>query len=452
MNLGKSLRSLLVLAAPAALSMALVSAPLQAVDQPDDKDTAAKPAPDDAAAKADAPDAAPAKDENPAVPQAAKVTPEAQKLIEQVDAAYSKLKSLELAGTYSADLDAAGETKKEQKKFTASFVAPNKFRHEMEQDLLLGSTGEKAYAYLQERNRYSQADAPREKAELEKLPEPIPQAIQMQNPSLMLAVVKSAGSLLSETFSEIRKGEDVRIDGSAFQALQMTLPNQAVVTMLFNPETHLLRQARADFKPVLEKRGTPDVKQALFTVDYTSVKPDAPVKEDQFAWAPPKTARDIAEVAEAQAGAADDSPASKLEGQAAPDFKLKDMDGKEVALSGLKGKVVVLDMWATWCPPCRASLPHLDKLYQSVKDNGVNIYAVNLQEDKEDVAQFVKNTKLTVPVLLDTDGAVAQKYKASAIPETVIIGKDGKIAKVFIGFGGEETAKEMKEAVEKAMK
>jgi thiol-disulfide isomerase/thioredoxin len=113
---------------------------------------------------------------------------------------------------------------------------------------------------------------------------------------------------------------------------------------------------------------------------------------------------------------------------------------------------VVLDMWATWCPPCRASLPHLDKLYQSVKDKGVNVFAVNLQEEQEDVEKFVKTTKLTVPVLLDKDGAVAQSYKASAIPQTVVIGKDGKVTKVFVGFGGEETAKEMKEAVEKAMK
>jgi peroxiredoxin len=87
-----------------------------------------------------------------------------------------------------------------------------------------------------------------------------------------------------------------------------------------------------------------------------------------------------------------------------------------------------------------------------VKDKGVNVFAVNLQEEKDEVEAFVKKTNLTVPVLLDTTGAVAQSYKASAIPQTVIIGKDGKVAKVFIGFGGEETAKEMKDAVEKAMK
>ena len=468
MTLALRLRPFLALAAPAALASALFvsPAPMRA-DQTDDKAPAAKPADDtkpaDDAKPADAQpagadvdkDANAKPDDAAPAPKTATVTPEAKKVIEQVDAAYGKLKTLELAGTFSGDINAAGEERKENKKFTASFSAPNKFRHLMEEDILIGSTGDKAYAYLQDRNLYAQSEAPKEKGELEKLPEPIPQVIQMQNPSLMLAVVKSAASQLSENVSDIKRTDDVTLDGAAFQALQLTLPNKIIVTMLFHPETHLLRQTRSDIRPMLEQRGTPDVKQAVLTVDYTTVKPDASVKEDQFAWAPPQTARDIAEVkqadAAAQAGGAE-GEASALEGKAAPDFKLKGMDGKEVALSGLKGKVVVLDMWATWCPPCRASLPHLDKLYQSVKDKGVNVYAVNVQEEADDVEAFVKKTNLTVPVLLDKDGAVSQAYKASAIPETIIIGKDGKVAKVFIGFGGEETAREMKAAVEKAMK
>jgi peroxiredoxin len=456
MTLARRLRFLLLLAAPAALSLALLVPPTRAVDQPEDKDAAAaKPAqPGAPAAKGEAAaDDAAKKAEPAAAPQAAKVTPDAKKVIDEVDAAYGKLKSLELAGTFTGDIQARGEKVNEKKKFTASFSAPNKFRHSMEDDVLVGSTGEKAYVYLQDKSVYSQSEAPKDKAELERLPEPIPQVMQMQNPSLMLAIVKSASGLLNETFSEIKKTEDVQLEGAAFQALQLTLPNHSVVTMLINPETHLIRQVRADIRPVLEQRGAPDVKQALLTVDYTTTKPDAAVKEDQFAWAPPQTARDFAEVAQAQAaGAGDDSPASQLEGKAAPDFKLKGMDDKEVALKDLKGKVVVIDIWATWCPPCRASLPHLDKLYASVKDKGVAVYAMNLKEEKEEVADFVKNTGLKVPVLFDSDGAVATAYRATGIPQTVIIGKDGKIAKVFVGFGGEETAKEMKDAVEKAMK
>ena len=474
MTLAHRLRPLWTLAAPAALAAAIILAPAPVLaDQPDAKAEAAKPAdgvkpadtpkPAEAqpAAAADAAKDAPKegakeKEDVAPAPRTAKVSPEAQQVIEQVDAAYAKLKSLELAGTYSADISAAGGEKKETKKFTASFVAPNKFRHEMEEDMMLVANGEKAFAFDQSRNRYGYGEAPRERAELARLPEPFPQILQTQNPSLMFAVVRSVSAELKELFVDIARAEDVRLGDTAFPALRATLPDNRVVTMLFDPATHLLRQVRYDVRARLEQRGTPDVKQAMLTVDYTTVKADAKVLEEQFAWAPPQTARDIAEVAQAQAGAAgaggSDSPSKQLEGKAAPEFKLKKMDGTEVALSGLKGKVVVLDIWATWCPPCRASLPHLDKLHASVKDKGVSVFAVNLQEDKEDVEQFIKSTNLKTPVLLDADGAVALAYKAAAIPQTVVIGKDGQVAKVIVGFMGEETAKELKDVVEKAMK
>ena len=433
------------------LTLALLAAPAAFADQPEQKEKGKVEAPAVEAPTEAAPDAAPAAAPLPA----ATVSPEAKQVIDQVDAAYANIKRLELAGTFSADLDAAGQQRKESKNFTATFAAPNKFRHVMQDDILVGSTGDKAYAYMEERKLYTQADAPKEKAELQRMPEPIPQVIQMQNPALMLAMVKSAGGALTETFSQITKVEDTKLDGDKpFQTLKLTLPNAMVVTMLFHPDTHLLRQARTDMKPMLEQRGTPDVKSATLTVDYTTVKTDdgAAVKDEQFAWAPPQDARDLAETAGAQGGEEAGGAASELEGKPAPAFSLKDMNGKTVSLNDLKGKVVVLDLWATWCGPCRVSLPHLDKLYEETKEKGVVVYAVNLQEEKEDVQKFIEATKLKTPVLLDADGAVAQAYRANAIPQTVVIGKDGKVAKVFVGFSGDKSAQELKQAVEQASK
>ena len=442
-------------AAPAALSLALLAAPLLFADQP------AENKPPQAADKVEAPPApgaeAAAAETASAPEQSATISPEAKQVIDKIDAAYAGINRLELAGTFSADLNAAGTERKESKAFTATFAAPNKFRHLMQDDILVGSTGEKAYAYMEERNLYTQAEAPKEKTGLQKMPEPIPQVIQMQNPGLMLAMVKSAAAELSSTFTDIAKAEDTKIgdDAAAYPTLRLTLPNKMVVTMLFHPETHLLRQARTDIKPMLEDRGTPDVKNATLTVDYTTVKANegASVKEEAFAWSPPKDARDLAEMAAAQAqGGGGAGGSAALEGKPAPDFTVKDMDGKDVALKDLKGKVVVLDVWATWCPPCRASLPHLDKLYEETKDKGVLVYAVNHQEEKADVQAFVEQTKLKTPVLLDEKGTVVQAYKAEGIPQTMVIGKDGTVKKVIVGFEGEKTSKELKEAVEAAMK
>ena len=431
-----------------ALSLALLAAAVAFADQPG----AEKPQP--AGASAPAAEPAAQDDAAPAPQQSASVTPEAKQVIDRIDAAYGAIKRLELAGTYSADLDAAGQQRKESKTFTATFAAPNKFRHLMQDDILVGSTGEKAYVYMESNKRYTQAEAPKEKAQLENMPEPIPQVIQMQNPALMLAVVKSAAAELSGTFADIKKVDDTKLagDAAAYPTLLMTLPNRMVVTMLFHPETHLLRQARTDIKPMLEERGTPDVKNATLVVDYTTVKADdaAAVKDEQFAWAPPEGARDQAEMA--AAGGAPGGDPKELEGKPAPAFALKGMDDKTVSLKDLKGKVVVIDLWATWCPPCRASLPHLDKLHEETKDKGVAVFAVNVQEDKDDVQAFIKQTNLKSPVLLDADGAMSQAYKARGIPQTVVIGKDGAVKKVIVGFGGEPTAQELKQAVEQALK
>jgi thiol-disulfide isomerase/thioredoxin len=92
---------------------------------------------------------------------------------------------------------------------------------------------------------------------------------------------------------------------------------------------------------------------------------------------------------------------------------------------------VVLDFWATWCPPCRAGLPHIDKVAKERSADGVKIFAVNLQEDATQIQPFMQQNNLTLPVLLDSDGAVAGKYLAESIPETVVIDKKGIVHKVI---------------------
>jgi thiol-disulfide isomerase/thioredoxin len=112
---------------------------------------------------------------------------------------------------------------------------------------------------------------------------------------------------------------------------------------------------------------------------------------------------------------------------------------------------VLLDFWATWCGPCVVSLPELDQLYQAKKDGNVKIFAVNAGEEKEEVASFLSEKKLTLPVLLDTDQEVVEKYSIGAYPTTVIIGPDGVVTKVFIGVprGGKA---EIAQALEDAAK
>ena len=132
-----------------------------------------------------------------------------------------------------------------------------------------------------------------------------------------------------------------------------------------------------------------------------------------------------------------------LVGKDAPDFSLKGLDGKSVHLADTRGSVTIVDFWATWCGPCVAALPHLDELYQQQSPNGLKVFAVDCQEDQATVQSFVTKKGWKLPVILDSDGAASLKYSADAIPETVVIGKDGKIKQIFVGGNNEKAIIEL---------
>lgn len=393
-----------------------------------------------------------AKPDAPATPSAAKVSPDAKQLVDQISDAYSKLHSLNLAGTVSLDLQIEGSSAdKHSSSFTSAYVAPNRFRHEVKDDVLVGNTGQTLYTFKAEPNAYTQAEAPKEKVAAKDLPKPLVTLLALQDPSLLLAITKDPGAELLDGVTEASKVDDKKLGDDSLPTLKLINKDKSVFTASVDPSTHLIRQATLDLTNQLKQR-RPDLARAVVTIDYTKSSPDQDAAKDElFAWSPPPGARDAAAMAAAQPK--DEGPdATALEGKAAPLFKLDGLDGKPVSLADLKGKVVVLDIWATWCPPCRASLPHLGKLWDEVKDKDVRIYAVNQAEDKKDVEAFVKETKLSVPVLLDSDGKMSDQYSASGIPETVVVGKDGKVKKVFIGFYPDKTPEELKKAVEDALK
>ena len=121
-----------------------------------------------------------------------------------------------------------------------------------------------------------------------------------------------------------------------------------------------------------------------------------------------------------------------------------DVEGVRALRKNDSGKLRLVNFWATWCGPCVASLPHLNKIYKEFEKEGLKVYALNQREAKEKVAGFVTDKNLTIPVLLDKDGEVAKKYLVTGIPQTVVIGKDGVIKKVIVGFnpdGDEELRK-----------
>ncbi len=121
------------------------------------------------------------------------------------------------------------------------------------------------------------------------------------------------------------------------------------------------------------------------------------------------------------------------EGTELLDFELQDLKGNNIKLSSYRGKVVFLNFWATWCPPCRSEMPSMETLYKEYRDRGLEILAVDLQEDRERVEAFFKEYGLTFTALLDTSGKVGAMYGARSIPTTYIIDRKGFIVAGAIG-------------------
>jgi thiol-disulfide isomerase/thioredoxin len=115
------------------------------------------------------------------------------------------------------------------------------------------------------------------------------------------------------------------------------------------------------------------------------------------------------------------------------DFELSDLSGKKVKLSSLKGKVVFLNFWATWCGPCRSEMPSMQRMYQKLQVEGLEILAVDLMEEKSLVVKFAKELSLKFPILLDSAGAVGAQYNARAIPTTYLFDRKGFIFARAVG-------------------
>jgi peroxiredoxin len=128
------------------------------------------------------------------------------------------------------------------------------------------------------------------------------------------------------------------------------------------------------------------------------------------------------------------SKARIITSRPAPNFTLPGIDGKMVSLSDYEGKVVFLNIWATWCPPCKEEMPSMEKLYQKLKGEDFEILAVSIDVlGAQAVAPFMKEHKLSFPALLDPGGTVQRLYGATGIPESFIIDKNGVLVSKVIG-------------------
>lgn len=376
--------------------------------------------------------------------EAAKIDPEAQKLLRKVCDYYSSMKSFQVEAASRQDVS-LGE-KKQTHEVTGTLAArrPNQFaarvKHEGAEALAV-SDGHKAWLFVAALKKYMSAEAPAD-----------------------LAVLLDDEGLHARLWNALDGGFlAVLLNPNAYETLLRDTESAQIMPaeMVGKARCRQIRfvQKRVDWalwvedgpKPVIHKAwfdqskmaaamaGAPAGLKVEVIFDFRNWAVDSQLPEDTFRFAPPAGCEQVKTFV-------DEGPAALI-GKPAPDFTLETLDGGKLKLADLKGKIVVLDFWTTWCPPCRKALPAVAEVADGYRQKGVVFYAINLAEAPDVVKKFVQDEKLKLTVALDRDGAVAKSYGVQAIPQTVIIGKDGTIQAVHVGMQP-DTATQLKDELD----
>ena len=135
-------------------------------------------------------------------------------------------------------------------------------------------------------------------------------------------------------------------------------------------------------------------------------------------------------------------------GQPAIDFALLNLTGQQVWLSDLRGKLVILTFWATWCPPCRTEIPELNNVYRNLKVEGIEILAIDVRESPDVVNEFIQDMGMNYPVLLDSHGYVTYAYGVRGIPTSFFIDRQGILRDMRMGGVTEEMIRSILESID----
>ncbi|MBG80746.1 MAG: hypothetical protein CMJ39_08585 [Phycisphaerae bacterium] len=378
---------------------------------------------------------------------------EAKKVIDRINAFYRSLPgastsmSMEIPGM-------PGMPGMEDMNTSMDVVKPNMFRVESKANMSFVSDGKELWTYSDMGKIWSESPAP---ADLKAVAKDIG---EMMGPGSLLIHLLEGNLLKSQPFMEAasvtaQKGKN---PGETELVLKADPANMVFPTVAFgiaDGAEPWIKRIRIEMPDTPEARAPgPQAMQFVFK----SWKP-ATAESSNFTWKEPEGWEKVDNVLEHMMKAmappmpeGQAEPESEMVGKPAPEFTLDSLEGKSISLESLKGKVVILDFWATWCGPCRKGLPVLMDIAKKRADDGVVLWSVDMREAPEKVKAFLEKSNWDLPVLMDRDGAIGNKYGVSGIPHTVVIGPDGTIVKVEIGFRGEEhTNKIMNGAIDKAL-
>jgi peroxiredoxin/outer membrane lipoprotein-sorting protein len=248
--------------------------------------------------------------------------------------------------------------------------------------------------------------------------------------------------LAQESKQPLQFGADVTLDGDACKTVSFYGTSMYGRTeVAIRKSDGMVKRIKYGSEPLLEmmKGQTADKAPTSMTTteEYKNIKVDAAIADKEFVISVPAGQK----VLEMPAMPSESSAPPLPVGSPAPEFTLTGLDGKSLKLSNLRGKVVLIDFWATWCPPCRKGLPETQKIHDEFSSKGLSVLAVS-SEDKATVSEFVKKNSYHFPAYLDPNSRANDAYKVEAIPTVVIIDKEGKLAAYMVGLQAPERIRE----------
>ena len=318
----------------------------------------------------------------------------------------------------------------------------------------LATDGQKMTQYISELHQYTEGVAPRSLDEISTNFSAMSLIGSGMGGTFLVLLGDSAIDRLTDgaTASQVVGVET--IDGVECYRLRLEKEISDLDIWVTKDETHAIRRMSSDFSKQFAEEEDAEGFEIVVTMNLRAWDWQPEFDEQTFAYAAPASAELVEEFSALApdpllppiASAPKHHP---LLGELAPEFALVELSGNSAfVLKPLIGKkVIVLDFWATWCGPCRQGLPSIAELGKDYKDKPVAVYAVNIQEDADTIKAFLEESKLELNVLRDVDGGVATKYQASGIPQTVLIGLDGRVQVVHVGVTAKEELTEQLDAL-----
>lgn len=372
--------------------------------------------------------------------------PEAQELLMKVSQTYRNLSNYYFECLTVTEIRTESERTKFESKseevMVSALIKPNKIRTEVRSphfSLVMVSDGQTKWVYAPGLNQYSRQGS-------ENLPPPYrflaDQATRLISAYQQLTQDVREGKILREETLQVQ-GEEIPclvIEGVRASSPAYLEPPR--VQLWIDKIRHLIVREVFHYK-MKTPYGSLSVSTSTRTFNILKINEKLP--DSLFAFSAPAEAREVAELTIPGLSRPEIRPLEII-GKDALDFTLKDLGNKQVSLKELRGNIVLLNFWASWCGPCRIEMPHLEKLHRELKNKGLVVLGIN-DESPEIARQFIKTNGYTFTTLVDEGREVAGNYQVRAIPQVFIIDKNGRVATHFVGARSEH---ELREALKRA--